>query len=323
MSGTRRRSPRRIRFKNYNEVQRFKNYNVDNILDAETALKDKIIQAPGRIFGQRMESKKDLGRIINDTLKEEYDKKVNNAFLELANDTIQNSKIVMLSTAAAIRELQDDYEESQFTRRSTVTEEEDKKRKEKGAIITSKIKALKSFLVYNNIKYNSEIMNIVEHGHQYTVFDNMDMKEVMENHNTINEVVECGEGLLTKCKDKETDEQAEPAAPPPQQHRPSWKQLDNGSWALEGKGTSSCRQREDGTWTFDKRSTQNPEEAQTENEHSTKECDQCENQVKATTSLCEDCQVELLLPHGPHPSDADSEVSDQSDEAPTEPRSDE
>ena len=66
-------SPKRKKFKSYSE---------EHVLDAETALKCAIIQAPGRIFGQRSDSKRDLGKIINDTMKEYYKKAIGFDFFQ-------------------------------------------------------------------------------------------------------------------------------------------------------------------------------------------------------------------------------------------------
>ena len=65
-----------------------------------------------------MHNGEDLGKIINDTLHDEHYNDVNNEFIELAKDVIQKNKNIMLNTAEAIRELRDELQELQFTRRT-------------------------------------------------------------------------------------------------------------------------------------------------------------------------------------------------------------
>ena len=52
-------------------------------------------------------------------------------------------------------------------------------------------------------------MNIVDHGHQYVCFDNMDMKDVIGNHKDVNKAIDYGDGILKGYKDTESETESD------------------------------------------------------------------------------------------------------------------
>ena len=87
-----------------------------------------------------------------------------------------------------------------------------------------------------------EIMNIVEHGHQYSVFEGMDINEVIKNHNSINDVIEHSEAILIQNKDNATNKKFVPKCELCdflQRQQPEWTRSTDGAWILARHERSS------------------------------------------------------------------------------------
>jgi len=152
----------------------------DNILSAEKAIKHRIAVANGLEFPNDNRKTEEINKVIVNTLNEEYNKEVDNKSMNEANDIIQSSKINIRTIAEHILDLQ----------KKRAEEREGDAAHTESAEINSKIKALKDFMIYNTIKYNEAITDLVKDNHHLYIYDSMNIHEVMENHAMINEIIE-------------------------------------------------------------------------------------------------------------------------------------